>query len=298
MDWWCPAVWASEEASAASGQGIPEAPNFITILLQWLHGTPIGDWLHAWENVIFAGLIGAAVGGGLLWAIRRRTPIPDRAQMLAELIVEGFEGAFKGSLGVHTRRFLPFLGTLFLYILGLNWAVMLPLFKSPTGGIILRGAEVVSGGFVITAGLALSVFLYVQYTAIRAQGVLGYLHHLMGSPRGAGEWFLCVVTLAPVTHILGELVRPVSLALRLFGNVTGDDILLGVFFVLGLLSLEKTHLPIGLPLHILIIPLVLLFGFVQAMIFTWLTSAYLSLALPHGHAESAHTAHHHNGGGS
>lgn len=297
MGWWCPAAWASEDA-AAGGHGIPEAPNLVTVLLQWLHGTPIGEWLHAWENVIFAALIGAAVGGGLLWAIRRRTPIPDRAQMLAELIVEGFENAFKGSLGAHTRRFLPFLGTLFLYILGLNWAVMLPLCKSPTGGIILHGADVVSGGFVITAGLALSVFLYVQYTALRAQGMLGYVHHLMGSPRGAGEWFLCIVTLAPVTHILGELVRPISLALRLFGNVTGDDILLGVFFVLGLLSLAKTHVPIGLPLHILIIPLVLLFGFVQAMIFTWLTSAYLSLALPHGHAEPAHDAHHHNGGGS
>jgi len=167
---------------------------------------------------------------------------------------------------------------------------LIPGFKSPTGGIILNGSEVMSGGFVTTAALAIAVFCYVQFTAVRFQGPLGYLHHLMGSPRGAGEWFLCLVTLAPVTHILGELVRPVSLALRLFGNVTGDDILLGVFFVLGLLALKPLHVPMGLPLHVLIVPLVLLFGFVQAMIFTWLTSAYLSLALPHGHAQ-------HKGGG-
>ncbi len=113
----------------------------------------------------------------------------------------------------------------------------------------------------------------------------------MGSPSSPGEWFLCVMTLAPVTHILGELVRPVSLALRLFGNVTGDDILLGVFFILGILALKTTHLPIGIPLHIVLVPLVLLFGFVQAMIFTWLTSAYLKLSLAHeaSHPHQAHT---------
>ncbi|MBI2495587.1 MAG: F0F1 ATP synthase subunit A [Candidatus Omnitrophica bacterium] len=279
MDW-CPVVWAAE-----GGETMPEAPNLVTVVLSGLHEGPVSHWLHAWENVVFAILIACALAGSLLFAVHRSTIIPGRAQALAELIVETFEQAFVSSLGSYTRRFLPFLGTLFLYILAMNWAVLIPGLKSPTGGIILKGAEVISGGFVTTAALALAVFCYVQFTAIRFQGLLGYLHHLMGSPRGLGEWFLCLVTLAPVTHILGELVRPVSLALRLFGNVTGDDILLGVFFVLGLLALGRPHAPVGLPLHLLIVPLVLLFGFVQAMIFTWLTSAYLSLALPHGRVQ-------------
>ena len=131
-----------------------------------------------------------------------------------------------------------------------------------------------------TAALALSVFLYVQYTAIRSHGIPAYLHHLLGSPHSPAEWILCVVTLAPVTHILGELVRPISLALRLFGNITGDDILYGVFLVLGVLSLSASQWPIGIPLQLLAVPIALLFGFVQALIFTSLTSAYLSLSLP------------------
>ena len=277
---WVETAWAAEE-----GPSVPEAPNLITVLLSGLGHGPLHDWLHAWENVLFALAIAVGLAAGLLWAARRRTLIPSGPQNFAEWLVESFEQAFSGMLGAHARRFLPFLGTLFLYILAMNWAVLIPGLKSPTGGFILSGAQVVSGGFVTSAALALCVFLYVQYTAIRSHGVLAYLHHLMGSPRTPGEIFLCVMTLAPVTHILGELIRPMSLTLRLFGNVTGDDILLGVFFVLGMMSLSPLHVPIGLPLHLLIVPLVLLFGFVQAMIFTWLTSAYLSLSL--GHENSA-----------
>lgn len=279
-------AWAAEAAEA--GVAIPEPPNLVTVLLARLHEGPLSHWLHAWENVLFAWVIGLGLAFALLWAVRRPTLIPRGRQNLAEWIVESFEQAFVGDLGEHTRRFLPFLGTLFLYILAMNWAALIPFFKSPTGGLILRGSEVISGGFVTTASLALCVFLYVQYTAIRTNGLAAYLHHLMGSPSNPAEVFLCIMTLAPVTHILGELVRPISLALRLFGNVTGDDILFGVFFVLGLLSVSALKLPVGLPLHLVVVPLVLLFGFVQAMIFTWLTSAYLSLALPHGDSHTTH----------
>ena len=289
---WCPSAWAAESGAAAS---IPEAPNAITVLLANLPHGVVHDFLHAWENVIFAWVIAIALAAGLASLSRRPSLIPQRRQNFAEWIVEWFESAFISDLGPQTRHFLPFLGTLFLYILALNWAVLLPGLKSPTGGLILDGSAILSGGFVITAALAVSVFGYVQYTAIRTQGVVRYLHHLMGSPMTAGEWVLCLMTLAPVTHILGELVRPISLALRLFGNVTGDDILLGVFFVLGVLALQATHLPICVPLHLLIVPLVLLFGFVQAMIFTWLTSAYLKLALPH---EEHHAVHEHTTGGA
>ena len=281
MNWWCPVALAAE-----SGAAIPEAPNFISVLLVWVQHHPhLHHWLHAWENVIFAWMIAIGLGVTLHWAARRPTIIPRQAQNFAEWLVETFERLFTSDLGPHTRRHLPFLGTLFLYILAMNWSLLIPGLKSPTGGLALSGAKVVSGGFVTTAALACCVFLYVQYTAIRSHGLLAYLHHLMGSPRSAGEWILCVVTLAPLTHILGELVRPVSLALRLFGNITGDDVLFGVFLVLGVLSLSAWKLPIGVPLQLLAVPIVLLFGFVQALIFTSLTSAYLSLALPAEHPQ-------------
>lgn len=267
---------------------IPEAPNLISVLLSQLPHGVLHDFLHAWENVIFAWGIALALAAGLTWLARRPTLIPRRGQNFSEWIVESFESALTADLGGHTRRFLPFLGTLFLYILALNWAVLFPGLKSPTGGLVLSGPRIVSGGFIITASLAISVFLYVQYTALRSNGLVGYVHHLFGSPRTPSEWILCLVTLAPVTHVLGELVRPISLALRLFGNVTGDDILFGVFFILGGLAVQALHLPVGIPLQILIVPLVLLFGFVQAMIFTWLTSAYLKLSLPYDEHVEAH----------
>ena len=283
---WCPTAFAAEPNVA-----IPEAPNLVTLLLQALQShEQLHHWLHAWENVIFAWVIAFGLAGALLWAARRPAIIPRPAQNFVEWLVEAFEQLFVGDLGPHTRRFLPFLGTLFLYILAMNWALLVPGLKSPTGGLAVSGAEVISGGFVTTGALAFCVFLFVQYTALRSHGPLAYLHHLLGSPRSAGEWILCVVTLAPVTHILGEVVRPISLALRLFGNITGDDILYGVFLVLGVLSLSAWKLPIGVPLQLLAVPIVLLFGFVQALIFTSLTSAYLGLSLAVEHT-------HHKGGG-
>ena len=281
MDW-CSVAFAAESESVAA---MPEAPTLITLLLKGVqHNEPLHHWLHAWENVIFAWMIALGLAGALLWAVRRPAIIPRQAQNFAEWLVESFEQLFKGDLGPHTRRFLPFLGTLFLYILAMNWALLIPFLKSPTGGLVLSGEKVVSGGFVTTGALAFCVFLYVQYTAIRSHGLGAYLHHLLGSPRSVGEWILCVVTMAPVTHILGELVRPVSLAMRLFGNITGDDILFGVFLLLGVLSLSTFNLPLGLPLQLLAAPVVLLFGFVQALIFTALTSAYLSLSLASEHS--------------
>lgn len=275
MDWLCPVAFAAE-----GGPAIPEAPNFITLLVaRGIQNEGLRHWLHAWENVIFAWVIAVVLAGALRWAIRRPSMIPRQAQNFAEWLVESFEQLYASDLGPRTRHYLPFLGTLFLYILAMNWALLIPFFKSPTGGLALSGPTVISGGFVTTAALACSVFLYVQYTAIRSHGLLAYLHHLLGSPHSIGEWILCVVTLAPVTHILGELVRPVSLALRLFGNITGDDILFGVFLVLGVLTVSAAHWPIGIPLQLLAVPIVLLFGFVQALIFTALTSAYLSMSL-------------------
>lgn len=288
---WSQVAWAAE-----AGVTIPEAPNMVTVIQAWLHETPLGHWLHAWENVVFALGISVGLAAALLWAVRSPTMIPRRSQNAVEWIVESFEQLFTDVLGSQTRHFLPFLGTLFLYILAMNWAVLIPGLKSPTGGLILRGSEVISGGFITTASLAICVFVYVQYTAIHSHGLLAYLHHLMGAPKNAGEIFVCVLTLAPVTHLLGEFVRPVSLALRLFGNVTGDDILFGVFFMLGVMSLGTFKIPLGLPFQILIVPLVVLFGFIQAMIFTRLTSAYLSLSLAHGEAGEHATPHKGEGG--
>jgi len=123
------------------------------------------------------------------------------------------------------------------------------------------------------------VFLYVQWTGIRKNGFLGWLHHLCGSPKDVVGW-----ALAPLMFFLeafGELIKPISLSLRLFGNIFGEDMLLAIFALLGVLMLSATGLPFGLPLHLPFLMLSLLLGFIQAMVFSLLSAVYISMMLPH-----------------
>jgi F-type H+-transporting ATPase subunit a len=127
------------------------------------------------------------------------------------------------------------------------------------------------------------VFLYVQWTGIRNLGLIGYLDHLAGSPRDV-VGFVLVPLMLPL-HVVGELVKPVSLSLRLFGNITGEDVLLAVFVGLGVSLYATLHLPfadwLGIPLQAIIYPLLLIFGFIQALVFTLLSTIYFYMMLPH-----------------
>jgi len=105
------------------------------------------------------------------------------------------------------------------------------------------------------------------------------LWHMAGSPRSLVEWVLVPLNL-PI-HIIGELARPVSLSLRLFGNITGEDVLIAVFIGLGIASLSFLKLPVGVPLHVPFIFLAILTSLIQALVFALLSTVYLSLMLPH-----------------
>ena len=95
--------------------------------------------------------------------------------------------------------------------------------------------------------LALVVFIYVQITGFRKLGVGGYFYHLVGSPTDVMGW--CLVPLMLPLHVIGELAKPVSLSLRLFGNIMGEDVLIAVFTGLGVLTLSAIKSPIGIPLE-------------------------------------------------
>ena len=103
-----------------------------------------------------------------------------------------------------------------------------------------------------TIALALCTFFYVQYVAITKLGVLGYLDHLAGEPRDVIGW--CMVPLMLPMHIIQELLaKPLSLSLRLFGNVLGEDILIGTFVGMGIAvvgAIGLQAIPIGLPIQI------------------------------------------------
>jgi F-type H+-transporting ATPase subunit a len=190
-------------------------------------------------------------------------------------------------IGPEGRRFTPFIGTLFLYIISMNLIGLVPLMKSPTGGV---GMDAHGGALLkalnMTLALSLTVFAYVQVMAFRNLGVGGYLYHLAGEPQGVIGWAL-VPLMFPI-HLMGELARPLTLALRLFGNITSEDKLLAIFVWMGIALLAVVHSPIGLPLQAIMYPLLLIFSFVQALVFSLLTTVYFALTFPHHEHEPEH----------
>jgi F-type H+-transporting ATPase subunit a len=183
------------------------------------------------------------------------------------MAVEGLDNFFRSILGHHAVRYTPFLGTLFIYILCMNLMGLVPFLKSPTASMN------------ITLSLALVVFFYVQLAGMRRLGVLNYFHHLMGSPKDLIGWVLVPINL-PI-HIIGELAKPVSLSLRLFGNITGEDVLIAAFTGLGIALLSFIHLPVGAPLQLPFYFLALLTSTIQALVFTLLSTVYFAMMMPH-----------------
>ena len=205
------------------------------------------------------------------WLSRNLQKVPGRGQSLIELYVELIDNFVCSILGREAgRRFVPFVGTLWVYIWCMNLFCLIPFGFSPTSMVQQ------------TFALSIIVFVTVQWTALSYQGLMGYLFHLAGEPRDAIGWVL--VPLFLPLHIMGELIKPVSLALRLYGNILGEDILLGVFSGLGIMLIQGIgwHDPwFGIPLHFPLIALVLLGSTIQATVFAVLTTIYISLVLPH-----------------
>jgi F-type H+-transporting ATPase subunit a len=214
------------------------------------------------------------------FATRNPQMIPGPLQNLVESMVDGLYGFIAGIIGDrHADRFVPFLGTLGIYIWAMNLFGLIPFMDSPTSSLN------------ITVSLALVVFLYVQYVGIRGLGIGGYIDHMMGQPRNLTGWILMPILL-PI-HLLGELAKPISLSCRLFGNIFGEDMLLVAFVSLGISTLAWSHLPFGLPLQLPFLVLALLTSTLQALVFMVLSTIYILLMLPHdhGHEGDAHPAH-------
>jgi F-type H+-transporting ATPase subunit a len=242
---------AAEAADHAQASGAPELPNLITVLYGYFSNVPLVEWLHHWENVVFSWVVIALMCVVAQRATRRATLVPGGLQNLVEMIVESLDSFVSGVLGKRGREFTPFLGTLFVYILLMNFLGLVPGMKSPTSS------------WNTTAALAVCVFFYVQYTGIRRMGIVGYVDHLAGQPRDLVS--ICLVPLMVPLHIMEELAKPLSLSLRLFGNITGEDVLIAIFVGLGVSSLGFLHLP----------------STIQALVFTLLSTVYFSMMLPH-----------------
>ncbi len=262
------AVGTTEHGAHAEHSGPPHLPSLLTYVRYWIGAdTDTAHFLELWINPIFAFLVAIFFTIVAIYVYSKRQMIPGRLQNFMEILVEGAYNFLQTILGNHARTYLPFLGTLFFYILALNFLGIIPLGHSPSTNIN------------ITASMAILVFLYAQWTGIRRLGVGGYLDHLAGQPRDTVSWVLVPIMLP--MHIIGELAKPLSLSLRLFGNITGEDVLVAAFVVLGVSALSFVHSPVGLPLHIPFILLGILLSTIQALVFSLLSTIYILMMLPH-----------------
>jgi F-type H+-transporting ATPase subunit a len=260
--------------------GHPELPNFITFLRAAYQGKEQPAWLtflHTWENAVFSALAALIVLLVFGLGARPRAIKPGPLQNFAELVLGGLYDFFLGILGPQGKPYVPFVGSLFLYIVATNWMGMIPFFKSPN--VSLNS----------TVALALCVFVYVQWIGISKNGLGGYLYHFAGQPKDAIGWGSAIL-LFPL-ELMGELIKPVSLACRLFGNILGEDILLAVFVGLGVMALAFMNSPVGLPLQLPFYFLSALFGMIQGLVFALLTTVYIVMMLPHDDHHGPHEDH-------
>lgn len=267
----------AHEGSEAS-EGPQKFANVITVLSRAFPDAAWAHFLHRNEVIVFS-LFVAFLICLIAWLASRNARIhPGPLQNAVEMLVETLHDFLVGILGPkHGPRFVPFLGTLFIYILAMNLFGLIPFMDSPTSSLN------------VTVALALVVFVYAQYIGIRELGVIGYVDHLAGSPRTLIGWLL-VPLMLPI-HVMGELAKPISLSCRLFGNIFGEDMLLVAFATLGITVLGFTKLPLGIPLQLPFLFLALLTSTLQALVFTVLSTIYFLLMLPHeehGHEEVQH----------
>jgi len=239
------------------------------------------------DHVTYTWLVMLILTGVAFAASRNVQLVPRGLQNFFEVVLEQFIQLIDDVMGHEGRRYLPLIATLGLFILVGNLMSLVPGLAGPTGNLNT------------TAACALVVFVAYHWIGIRKQGALAYLKHF------AGPVPLALKPLMFVIEIISHLARPLSLTLRLFGNMTGGHILLAViFFLMGLDGLIGWALSgsvagaliggLGGAVTLVftvgfLYPLKILVSLLQAFIFVMLTMLYISGAIE----EAEHHAEHH-----
>jgi F-type H+-transporting ATPase subunit a len=245
------------------------------------------------DHVTFTWVVMIVLAGLAFAASRNVALVPRGMQNFFEVVLEQFQQMIDDVLGPEGRPYLPLIATLGLFILTGNLLSLVPGANGPTTNLNT------------TAACALVVFFSYHAIGIRKQGALAYLAHF------AGPVPLVLKPLMFVIEIISHLARPLSLTLRLFGNMVGGHILLAIIFFLmglqGLIGWALSGSAIGAVVGgiggiIMIVftvgflyPLKILVSFLQAFIFVMLTMLYIAGAIEeaeHHGGESHQPAHH------
>ncbi len=238
-----------------------ESPNFIEMLIK----------LPGWESWLSPDLVAGTlillsflVLGRIV--VKRWKNIPGPAQNILELIIDGINSLSLQIIGPAGPRFTALFAALFLFILCANLIGLIPGGMSPTANLN------------INAGLALVVALSTNFFRMKEKGLLGYVKHFCGPSYWLAPLFIII-------RVLEEIIRPLSLTMRLFGNIMAKEVILSILIYLITLfffandMVSKILLPVPLILRPLIILLGVLVSFIQALVFTGLSMVYIGEAV-------------------
>ena len=243
-------------------------------------GEHVAEWYSVMGFIIaLAIIVFARVRMGKL-DVRR----PSKGQLLIEQAVASITHFCKASIGHGGERFAPFVGVVFSFVLLSNLCGVLPMYWVPTGAGMTPAwsfTPAPTANISVTFALGLIVFVLFNAEGIRANGLVGHLKHFAGP----------MPALAPLIfpiELIGALVRPLSLAMRLFGNVFGEETVIAVLISMAAV-LTSGIVPFQAPM--------LAFGvfgsIVQAGVFAILTCSYIALSIgDHGdHGRAEHGEH-------
>ena len=223
-----------------------------------VHPFLILDWLeqqlhmHVGAHVTYTWLVMAILIVAAFLATRSINIVPAGAQNFMETVVTGVEGLIEETMGEEGKAYFPLIATFALFILVCNLIGLVPGLYPPTANLNTNLA------------LALIVFVMTHIIGFKKHGV-AYLKHFMGP----------VLALAPlifIIEIIGHLARPISLTLRLFGNMYGHEIVLMIFLAL---------VPLFLPIPMMLMGV--LVAFIQTFVFSLLAMIYIAGALEEAH---------------
>jgi F-type H+-transporting ATPase subunit a len=244
----------------------------------WVVQLFIPERHHGYEWIYMS----LAVVAGLAYLFHRATgqlsPYPKGLQNFAEMLYEWLEQFVCGIIGPEQgKAYVPFIGTIFIFILTMNLIGLVPGLVSPTADLNC------------TFAMGLMVFFSVQIIAIANLGPKDWLLHLCGEP-------LWMAPLMFPIHVIGELAKPLSLACRLFGNIFGEDQVIINLTALSIVIFQHTYVPIPLQFPLLVFGMFT--SLVQALVFSMLATIYISTFISgHGehHAEHDHRPAHATG---
>jgi F-type H+-transporting ATPase subunit a len=215
-------------------------------------GVEVKDPAHFFPDYMVMSLL-LLVGLSLTLGLSARglRLVPTRRQNVLEMIVQGVEGLLTDIIGPEGKKYLPVIGTLGLFILCGNLLGLVPGLMSPTSKLN------------VTLGCALCVFVYYHWQGMKAQGVLKYLKHFMGPIP------LLAPLLVPI-EIISHFSRPISLSIRLFGNIFAEELLIVII---------ASIIPVLLPLPFMAVAIFT--GSIQAFVFVLLACIYIAGAVAH-----------------